>query len=289
MIGREILETFILPAAIDGEAFNLAGQKFPRDDLAQYVNPESGTCDHYCAHLNKFPPNDRPEVFGIHYNANYACIEQDGAKLLRKIYEYQFEHDYQTEHIALGGQDQSNVEHAARFKRCKIKLRDVEVKLPDLINEELLARKFKRVYEDCLSTMMHQEVERYNTLIQQLQVQVKTLIRCLDGETIMDDEMEEEFRAVVCDKTPLKWLSLSYPSSRILPNFLDNLQERVEYINEILDQKEDGVDLYKFWLPGLFDQGSFFSMILQQEARRKGLPMNELTYQYTVTNIYDDA
>ena len=188
----------------------------------------------------------------------------------------------------MGGQDQSNTEHAGRFKRCKIKLRDVEVKLPDLINEELLARKFPGVYEDCISTMMHQEVQKYNTLIQQLQLAVKTLIRCLDGETSMDGEMEEEFRAVVCDKTPLKWLSLSYPSSRILPNFLDNLQERVEYINEILDQKEDGVDLYKFWLPGLFDQGSFFSMILQQEARRKGLPMNELTYQYTVTNIYDD-
>ena len=96
------------------------------------------------------------------------------------------------------------------------------MKLPDLISEELLAEKFKRVYEDCISTMMHQEVQKYNTLIQQLQVQVKTLIRCLDGETIMDDEMEEEFSAVICDKTPLKWLSLSYPASRVLPNFLDN-------------------------------------------------------------------
>ena len=29
-------------------------------------------------------------------------------------------------------------------------------------------------------------------------------------------------------------------------------------------------------------------MILQHEARRKGLPLDELTYQYTTTNFYDD-
>jgi len=105
----------------------------------------------------------------------------------------------------------------------------------------------------------------------------------------MEDEMEEEFRAVICDKTPLKWLSLSYPSSRILPNFLDNLQERVEYINEMLDQKEDGLELQKFWLPGLFDPGSFFSMILQQEGRRRKVPLNELSFQYSIAPNQEDS
>jgi len=56
--------------------------------------------------------------------------------------------------MALGGQDQSN-DDAAKFKRYKAKLRDVEVKLPDKIDQDLLARKFPGVYEDCIATMMH--------------------------------------------------------------------------------------------------------------------------------------
>jgi len=105
----------------------------------------------------------------------------------------------------------------------------------------------------------------------------------------MDCDMEAQFRAIVCDKTPLSWLSLSYPASSILPNYLSNLQERVEYIGEVINQKKDGEDLHKFWLPGLFDQGSFFTMILQHETRRKGLSLGEASYEYTVTSIYDDV
>ena len=104
------------------------------------------------------------------------------------------------------------------------------MKLPDLISEELLDEKFKKRFEDCISNMMHQEVKKYNSFINQLQMQLRLLIRCLDGETVMDDEMEEEFKAIICEKTPLKWLSQSYPASTILPNFLNDLQTRVAYI-----------------------------------------------------------
>jgi hypothetical protein len=48
------------------------------------------------------------------------------------------------------------------------------------------------------------------------------------------------------------------------------------------------VELFRFWLPGLFDPGHFFVLILQHEARQRGLPLETMTYKYTVTGIYDD-
>jgi len=47
-------------------------------------------------------------------------------------------------------------------------------------------------------------------------------------------------------------------------------------------------DLFRFWLPGLFDPGNFFVLILQQEARKRGLPLETMTYKFTATGLYDD-
>ena len=59
--------------------------------------------------MNKFPPIDRPEIFGMHYNANYANIEQEGATTLAKIFDFSMGSDYQAE-SALGGQDTTDKE-----------------------------------------------------------------------------------------------------------------------------------------------------------------------------------
>ena len=89
---------------------------------------------------------------------------------------------------------------------------------------------------------------------------MRNLIKCLDGETLLDSTTEREFNDICMDRTPPKWLSISFPSSDILPNFLIDLQERVDYIRQLVSSVEE--DNKKFWLPGFFCQASFFAMVL---------------------------
>jgi len=168
------------------------------------------------------------------------------------------------------------------------KLRDVEAATPDLIDTKLLEQRFQIRRDDCISIMMHAEVSRYNALIATLLTQITHLQSCVDGETVLDQAAETVFHSILVDSTPLAWLKRSYPASESLPNFLSNLRERVRYVNEVLADPtssfcRDGV--LAVWLPGLYDQANFFTVLLQQEARSKHLPLHSLSLQFTVSGV----
>lgn len=67
----------------------------------------------------------------------------------------------------------------------------------------------------------------------------------------------------------MNWLSKSFPGSLSLANYLGNLQERIAYIKEVLEQSDPTNRPRAFWLPGLYDPANFFTVIQQQEARAR--------------------
>lgn len=70
---------------------------------------------------------------------------------------------------------------------------------------------------------MHQEVEKYNNLLGFINKRVSALYKYLNGEMILDQEMEAEFFGIINDQTPTQWLAVSYPGSGVLPLYLHNL------------------------------------------------------------------
>lgn len=52
--------------------------------------PSAGSTEHFLAYLSKFPPTDRPEVVGIHYNAGFAVIEDQGKYVMNNVYDFQY-------------------------------------------------------------------------------------------------------------------------------------------------------------------------------------------------------
>ena len=70
---------------------------------------------------------------------------------------------------------------------------------------------------------MHQEDAKYNNLLAFITRRVTALYKYLSGEMILDQEMEAEFFGIINDQTPAQWLSVSYPGSTVLPQYLHNL------------------------------------------------------------------
>jgi hypothetical protein len=64
----------------------MTGIKNARGELAQYVAPSLVSNDNFVSHLQKMPPHDMPEIFGIHQNAQVAVINEEGDSLMIKIY-----------------------------------------------------------------------------------------------------------------------------------------------------------------------------------------------------------
>lgn len=192
--------------------------------------------------------------------------------------------------VVTDGQDFDIRDSAAQFRRQKTKLLDIEARLPDLIDTKVLTEYFPIIHSDCISLLINAEVTKYNNLLKYLKAQVEVLQGCLDGDTTQGGPaLEQTMKCILIDETPTDWLLKSFPSSQSLPSFLGNLQERVDYINEIMDSERPRLDLWAFWLPGLFDQAHFFTALVQQQARRLKLPLDSLNISYTVSDLALDC
>ena len=61
-----ILDQMMQQQPFIGKAFNMTGLKNPGGELGQYVAPALSSSESLISHLQKLPPMDRPEIFGIH-------------------------------------------------------------------------------------------------------------------------------------------------------------------------------------------------------------------------------
>lgn len=294
MISMGLLETMITPVSVEGTTvFNLTGLRNARGALGSYCMPLAGSVDAYLAHCNKFPAIDEPEVFGIHLNAKFALANKEGESVLAKILEYLDSDSDESSKPAPRSNKSAIGDNPAVAKRLKTKVLDVESKLPDPIPVDAPNGQFRLpASTDGIVMAIHQEAQRYNSLIKVLQERTAYLTQCLLGETIMDPEAEQELQLVACDQTPPQWLAHSYPGSKNLPTYVRNLQERVEYIGSLVDSLQQGPAsprLDKFWLPGFFSPASFLALLLQHEARQLSLPVDAVTFKYSVTSVFDDG
>ena len=74
---KTILETYINEnIMVDGFKFSKSGQ---------YYSPESGTHDDYMAYINSFDLNPKPEVFGLHDNAEVTTNQNATRSVLETV------------------------------------------------------------------------------------------------------------------------------------------------------------------------------------------------------------
>ena len=259
-VAQELLATLVHEQTITRTPFNLSGEAEPSERLSKYMMPSPGSLEHYADHLQRLPAHDCPGVLGIHEQAQGAMVEAEGDSVLKRAFDFTFRPSLRAD---LTPSSIFDVQSVGQFKRYKTKVSDVEAKIPELLPTSQLETHFVASYKDSIAIMMNREVSAYNTLIRLLRAQASLLQQSLDGATVFDQDMEEVLHCVLVDKTPPSWLKNSYPSSQSLLVYLSNLQERVDYIREILEKKDPRKGLRTFWLPGLFDQANFFTTLLQ--------------------------
>ena len=151
-IAQEILATYLHELTITKTPFNLSGESSPTGDLEKYMMPTFGSLEHYMAHVSRLPSQDHPGIFGLHESAQLSLIEKEGDTILTKIFDIEFE---SINELAKKMSNNADMASVSQFKRYKTKLTDVENKIPDLIDTQLLEQNFKIAYEDSISIMMH--------------------------------------------------------------------------------------------------------------------------------------
>lgn len=81
-----------------------------------------------------------------------------------------------------------------------------------------------------MNIVLLQEVKRYNKLIELVHLGCKSVISAFEGQIVLDEIIEEISSRIFDNIVPLVWKKSSYPSTKPLGSWINNLMERIAYL-----------------------------------------------------------
>lgn len=140
--------------------------------------------------------------------------------------------------------------------------------MPPIIDREEHAKDiFKRDAKGllhCLTTVLLQEIERYNKLLVKMSTSLNSLMKAIKGLVIMSPELDLMYGALLKNQVPPNWQEVAYPSLKPLASWIKDLNLRVDFMRNWLRYGHP----ISYWLSGFFFPHGFMTGTLQTYARK---------------------
>jgi len=236
--------------------------KFELSEMKEYYIPEDGNLDTYKKYVASLPSIDPPEAFGQNSNADIASQMQETHTLLDTVL------SLQPRIVTEGGSSREDT------------VLDLTEALLTQIPEELDLKAIqKKLQHDTspLKTVLVQELARYNQLLAVVRTSVADLQKGLKGLVVISPELEEVFESLFTGKVPEMW-KIAYPTTKPLGPWTRDLIERIAQLSKWATEGAPKV----FWLSGFTFPTGFLTALLQSTARKNGVPIDNLSWEFTV-------
>ena len=266
---RVILSRFFIEKSLEpGFTYSESGIYYPAefDTVAEYVT-----------YIESFPFSDAPDIFGLHENANMAFLSSETSKLIGSVLSVQ-------PRLTTSGAEKTPDEIVFEVAdMIQEKLRKTLIDI-DEAKEHTFDRDAKGQVKS-LSTVLRQEVDRFNILLVVLWDSIKNLKKAIKGLVVMSEELEQIYNGFINNQVPKMWSSSSYPSLQPLGAWVSDLVSRLEFIQSWLVDGQPA----SFWMSGFYYTQGFLTGTLQEHAREHGIPIDTLTFKFEVqAGIYID-
>eukprot|EP00818_Percolomonas_sp_WS_P010914 CAMPEP_0117451678 /NCGR_PEP_ID=MMETSP0759-20121206/9143_1 /TAXON_ID=63605 /ORGANISM="Percolomonas cosmopolitus, Strain WS" /LENGTH=374 /DNA_ID=CAMNT_0005244309 /DNA_START=2270 /DNA_END=3394 /DNA_ORIENTATION=+ len=211
-------------------------------------------------------PSESPTAFGLHPNAEIGFRTIQGENLLRTILEMQ---------------PRTLNEDAGEATDQKLRnlITATLDNLPEKYNMDDIAEKLgdeRTPYQNSF----YQECEYMNELLHVIERSFSEVLRGIDGELTISDEMQSIMESLLLNIVPEVWSSVSYPSTRPFDSWLADLHKRCQQLTAWTDD----LSLPKVvWVSGLFNPQSFLTAIMQSTARKMQWPLDKMVLVADVT------
>ncbi|XP_010793811.1 dynein heavy chain 6, axonemal-like [Notothenia coriiceps] len=240
-----------------------------------YFAPEEDELEQYKKYIESLPIIDDPEVFGMHENANLAFQRQETMTLISTIL------DVNPRSSACAGA-KSNDDIVCELAES------ILAKLPDLLEmDEAVETLFIRDENgrlNSLTTVLGQEVDRFNNLLRVLKLSLVTLKKAIAGLVVMSEEMDCIYTSFLNNQVPTHWANSAYPSLKPLASWVRDLTLRTAFIQMWINQGQPK----SFWISGFFFPQGFLTGVLQNHARHYNLPIDELNFRFNMVPVFRD-
>ncbi|CAM6118761.1 unnamed protein product [Calypogeia fissa] len=240
---------------------------FELSSLLAYHVPDDGTLGSHKEFITTLPGHDRPEAFGQHPNADISYQLADSREILATISSLRA-----GEATGKGGVSKEQLVDGIASELLS--------QIPEPFNYGELVKN-KSGDPSALHTVLFQEVERYNMLLNQIRDQCATLQKGIQGLLVMSSDMTLMFDAFAAGKVPPSWIK-AYPSLKPLGSWTRDLLLR---LNELKIWIE-GTYPICYWLAGFTYPADFLTAVLQTTARKNMIPIDTLVWDFTC--IYKD-
>jgi len=241
----------------------LATPNFKLSSLETYTIPEDGDFEDYVKAISRWPnaDGDLPEAFGQHPNADITSQTTETKTLLETVL------SLQPRVVAEGKKSADDT-----VKDLINVLKEQVPKRFDL--KEIMSR-----FEDRspLTTVLLQEIDRYNVLLDRIHRSLADLHKGIKGEAVISPELENMFDSLYEQKVPKMW-SFAYKSLKPLGAWIRDLAERIGQLRKWADRGPPRV----FWLSGFTFPTGFLTALMQVYSRSVSVPIHMLTWEFTV-------
>ena len=137
-----------------------------------------------------------------------------------------------------------------------------------------------------LYIVMLQEIERYNELLKVIHHTLDDLSKGIKGLVVISNTLEDIQISLLRKQVPIPW-SFAYPSLKSLDQWCNELLLRLEQLNQwvVLIQQEKIPKT--IWLGGLTFPKGLLNIIQQQSARKNGVSIDSMSWEFNILNEQD--
>lgn len=221
-------------------------------------------------YINNLPSNQKPEVYGLHDNADITKDNNESMQLLAGVLLTQ------TQIITSGNED--NIETIVKNLTSEILF-----KIPEQFNIEAVSEIYPVDYKNSMNTVLKQELIRFNNLIKLIKDSLTTLQKAIKGQIVISTLLEQIFTSISIGKVPIIWSTKSYPSLKPLGSYINDLLNRINFFQDWIDNNVPNV----YWISGFFFTQSFLTGILQNYARHHKIPIDLVGFEFKICDFFE--
>ncbi|KAI8820875.1 dynein heavy chain and region D6 of dynein motor-domain-containing protein [Fimicolochytrium jonesii] len=252
-----ILEDFCNPKVLDD------GYRFSSSDVYFSIPPDN--YNGYRNYVKGLPIEETTEIFSMHENANITFAQKETFTLFDTL-------------LALMPKSSKSAGSKTREELLAETAESIQTRVPKPFPIDAVMKKFPIDYRESMSTVLIQEVIRYNRLLSTIHSTLVELVKALKGLVVMSEALELTCNSIFINQVPHVWAAKAYPSLKSLSSWVIDLMSRCEFIQGWINNGIPAI----FWISGFFFPQAFLTGTLQNYARKYTLSIDTLGLDFRI-------
>lgn len=230
-----------------------------------YQTVQGETYNSYKNYIRQLPIEETTEIFSMHDNANITFAQKQTYTLFESL-------------LALMPKTSKSSTGKTRDEQLTDIALMVQSRVPKPFSMDYVSKRYPIDYKESMSTVLLQEVIRYNRLLSEIHSSIVEMIKALKGLVVLSEQLEKMCNSMFINQVPALWSSKAYPSLKSLSSWVTDLVQRTEFIQKWIDQGIPPV----YWISGFFFPQAFLTGTLQNFARKYIVSIDLLSFDFKV-------